>query len=232
MVSSANLTLSLKDFQQRIAKGVVDYRARGQAIFNHYCDQMMEASTDPASLNNATVNAVNTDLVKKGMKLAARYAMVQLQISLYEAGLLEHLCLDVSKRSTIHMGKSRKPQFWPSRATPNSRKPRSTPLSTWSMKRRTKRPPSPPWFWIRSCSLLLQLSMPPRDVQCLPTTRESLHSPRRGRMEDHAALQIAGRTSSTAGTAVRRDTLSRMAIYNWLRISGLSTVTATLTSTP
>ena len=76
LVSSNNLTLSLKDFQQRIGERVVDYGARGQAVFNHYYDKIMETSTDPADLNDAGVTAANTALVKKGMKFAARNAMV------------------------------------------------------------------------------------------------------------------------------------------------------------
>ena len=88
LVSSTNLTLSLKDFQQRIGEGVVDYGARGQAIFNHYYNQIMETSTQPTALKDTAATAANTNLVKKGMKIAARSAMVQLQNSLYEAGLL------------------------------------------------------------------------------------------------------------------------------------------------
>ena len=88
LVSSTNLTLSLKDFQQRIGEGVIDYGARGQAIFNHYYNQIMETSTQPTALKDTAATAANTNLVKKGMKIAARSAMVQLQNSLYEAGLL------------------------------------------------------------------------------------------------------------------------------------------------
>ena len=108
LVSSTNLTLSLKDFQQRVGERVVDYGARGQAVFNHYYDQIMETSTNPADLNDAAVTAANTALIKKGMKFAARSAMVQLQISLYEAGLLEHLRLDVSQTKHKTLGEIQK----------------------------------------------------------------------------------------------------------------------------
>ena len=103
-MSSTNLTLSLKDFQQRIGEGVVDCGARGQAIFNHYYNQIMETSTQATALKDPAATAANTNLVKKGMKIAARSAMVQLQNSLYEAGRLEHLRLDVSRKKHTTLG--------------------------------------------------------------------------------------------------------------------------------
>ena len=68
----------------------------------------METSTNPDDLNNAAVTAATTAIIKKGMKHTARNAMVRLQISLYEAGLLENLGLDVSQTKHKTLGEIQK----------------------------------------------------------------------------------------------------------------------------
>ena len=96
LVTSVNITLSIKDLQQRVGERVIDYTTRGQGVFNQCYDKIMATWTDTTKVPEA--NDGNRDACKASMKVAARGALMTLQMIMFEAGLQDHLRLDVSQK--------------------------------------------------------------------------------------------------------------------------------------
>ena len=96
LVTSVNITLSIKDLQQRSGERVIDYTTRGQGVFNQCYDKIMATWTDTTKVPEA--NDGNRDACKASMKVAARGALMTLQMIMFEAGLQDHLRLDVSQK--------------------------------------------------------------------------------------------------------------------------------------
>lgn len=99
MITASALTMSLKDIRMLPTERVIDYNNKCQAVFNEYYDKYVTESIVPADVVDPAMNiAANLDYTKKCLQVGAENMMVHIQKSLYEAGLLEHLRLEVSQK--------------------------------------------------------------------------------------------------------------------------------------
>ena len=99
MITNTALTLSLKELQQRSHEKVSSFNNRVQVVFNHYYDQHVAAAADPDHFDDALNSAgANRAVFKRATERAAKRMMIRMQMSLYEAGLLEPIRLEVARK--------------------------------------------------------------------------------------------------------------------------------------
>ena len=99
LITASVLTRSLKEIQMKTTETVAEYSDRCQAVFNEYYDQYVEKSCKFNEVNHAGNNAANRELVKLSMETAAQFMMIYMQMTLYEAGLLEYIRLEVATKT-------------------------------------------------------------------------------------------------------------------------------------
>ena len=106
-VTAQALSVSLKELSQQPGERILDYNYRSQVIFNKYYDQFMPICKDTASPHEpdymtAADNAQKTRYIEQ-RHFAAQRMLIQMQMSLYEAGLLEIYRLEVSQKTYANM---------------------------------------------------------------------------------------------------------------------------------
>jgi len=100
LVTNTALTLSLKELQQKKTEKVSSFNDRVQVVFNHYYDQHVALAADPDNFVDALNTAgANRAVFKKATERAAKRMMIRMQMSLYEAGLLEPIRLEVARKT-------------------------------------------------------------------------------------------------------------------------------------
>src|SRR5574343_1523497 len=98
LVTSSTLTRSLKDIQMKSTETVAEYNDRCQAVFNEYYDQYVDKCCQINEVVHAGNVAANHELMKASMEVSAQFMMIYMQMTLYEAGLLEYIRLEVATK--------------------------------------------------------------------------------------------------------------------------------------
>jgi len=99
LVTSSILTRSLKDIQMKPTETVSEYNDRSQAVFNEYYDQYIDKACKLDEVEHAGNVAANHPLMTESMKTAAQLMMIYMQMTLYEAGLLDYIRLEVATKT-------------------------------------------------------------------------------------------------------------------------------------
>jgi uncharacterized protein (DUF1778 family) len=98
LVTASVLTRSLKEIQMKPTETVAEYSDRCQAVFNEYYDQYVEKSCKMNEVQHASNTPANREFLRLGMETAAQYMMIYMQMTLFEAGLLDHIRLEVATK--------------------------------------------------------------------------------------------------------------------------------------
>jgi hypothetical protein len=99
LVTASILTRSLKDIQMKPNETVSEYNDRSQAVFNEYYDQYIDKACKLDEVTHAGNVAANHPLMTESMKTAAQLMMIFMQMTLYEAGLLDYIRLEVATKT-------------------------------------------------------------------------------------------------------------------------------------
>lgn len=98
LLTATALQGSLRDIQQKPNERISEYGARCQSVFNEYYDRYVTKAADTTKYTHANNNAANKELVEGAMARGAQRMMIFVQMSLYEAGLLEHIRAVVAQK--------------------------------------------------------------------------------------------------------------------------------------